>query len=94
MIEEGKPDVHLATWAIWILSPEEEARSWRFKCNTCGEDLNLAVVFPLQALRICPRCVSKIHDQLINQAPSSDPGTGSVSCSVPTPSRSDTLKEV
>jgi hypothetical protein len=51
-------------------------------------------VFPLQALRICPRCVSKIHDQLINQAPSSDPGTGSVSCSVPTPSRSDTLKEV
>lgn len=93
MTEEGKPDVQ-ATWTIWRLPPEEEGKRWRMQCSLCGDDLELAVVFPLQALRLCSRCVSTIHDQLINQAPSSETGTGPACGLVPTPSRGDTREEV
>jgi hypothetical protein len=86
-----------APWTIWRDEEQPDingtGRRFRLKCSVCLRDLDVAVVFPEHVLRLCFSCLSKIHEQAINQVPSDGEAvTGPASDSASRPSRDDSPK--
>ena len=82
-----------APWTLWHEEEEPaingKGRRWRLRCSVCLQDLECAVVFPEHALRLCFKCLGRIHGAAINGQPATAPSDPSVAgpereaCSVP-----------
>ncbi len=45
-----------ATWSVWI-----DGDGLKAKCSTCGQEIDMALVFPDHGLKICFGCLGAMH---------------------------------